>query len=190
MVFSLSLKAQEKLSSYKIDNTNYSVQINVIDSTNYKLYIDMYSLDNIHETVGIMVDTNQRNDLEDAIKKAKLKFIEWKKVAIKNSVKDFNKSMDISVSAGAYFLYGDEWRFQYDINLSFSFMVFESKGRVYYYLVMSTGKLTASDNEYMTVDGAGNLFSTTTEINSFIHSISLDVIKSYLNKPKTEDLFK
>ncbi|NBV91055.1 MAG: hypothetical protein EBR91_02665, partial [Flavobacteriia bacterium] len=89
-----------------------------------------------------------------------------------------------------YFLYGNEWNFQFLVNLKFDFKILESKGEIKYLLLVKTGELQSSSNEFMKVDGFVLVFSSSKEIDDFTSIISTEKITAFLNKPKNEDLFK
>lgn len=183
--------AQEKFTTY--DNTyggkTYEIKITSKDKDKFTLYIDAMSLDEIHDVGGIMVIEKQHQDFLNAIAEAKLKYEEWVKTAIENNVKELDKSMIIKSKVGAYFQYGD-WNFQFLVNLKFDFKILESKGELKYLLIIRTGKLQSSSNQFKKVDGFVLVFSSIKEIDEFTTAISAEKITEFINKPKKDALFK
>ena len=56
-------------------------------------------------------------------------------------------------------------------------------------LLLNSGELNASDNEYIDCDCFVIVFSGPTEIQSFLALITDEEINKHLSKPKVEDLF-
>jgi hypothetical protein len=76
------------------------------------------------------------------------------------------------------------------VNLKFDFKILESKGETRYLLLIRTGELQSSSNQFMKVDGFVLVFSSSKEIDDFIAAISTEKITEFLNKPKKDTLFK
>ncbi|NRT14698.1 hypothetical protein HNP99_001042 [Flavobacterium sp. 28A] len=184
--------AQEKFTTY--DNTygekTYEIQISSKDKEKFSLYIDAMSLDSNHSKGGITIDQKQHQDFLNAIAEAKIKYEEWVNTAKENDVKELDKTMTIKSKAGAYFLYGNKWNFQNFVNLKYDFKIIESKGEIKYLLLLKTGKLQSSSNQFMKVDGFVFVFSSTKEVDDFTNAISSEKITEFMNKPKKEALFK
>lgn len=191
-LISIKINAQEKFTTY--DNTysgkKYEIQISSKDKDKYSIYIDAMSLDKTHEKGGIKIDEKQHQDFINAIADAKIKYEEWVKTAKENDIKELSKTMTIGSKAGGYFLYGSKWNFQFLLNLKFDFKIIEIKGEVKYLLLIKTGELQSSSNQYMTVDGFVLIFTSSKEIDEFLNVISLGNVTEFLNKPKKEALFK
>ncbi len=185
-------KAQEKFTSY--DNTyggkTFEIQISSKDKEKFSLYIDAMSLDRTHEKGGITIDQKQHQDFLNAIAEAKTKYEEWVKTAKENNVKELDKTLTVKSKAGGYFLYGSKWNFQFLVNLKFDFKILESKGEIKYLLLIRTGELQSSSNQFMKVDGFVLVFSSTKEIDEFTTAISTEKITEFINKPKKDALFK
>lgn len=76
------------------------------------------------------------------------------------------------------------------VNLKFDFKILESNGEVKYLLLIRTGELQSSSNQFMKVDGFVLVFSSTKEIDEFTAAISTEKITEFVNKPKKDELFK
>ncbi len=179
---------QEKYTTY--DNLyvkqNYEVLISHKDDGKYTLYIDMMSLDNLSKSGGIMIDEKEHILFLRNLKEAKEKYIEWVNIAKENNVKDLSKSMSYKVKVGGFFKYGSKWNFQYVVNLTFDFKVVDGKNL----LIVRTGELKSSSNQYMTHDGFVFVFQNEKEIDEFINILSVERVFEFMNKPKSIDLFK
>jgi hypothetical protein len=192
LTLGINVKAQDKFISY--DNTyamkTFDIQISIKDNDKFTLYIEAMSLDNLHETGGFMVDDKKYQGFIDALNEAKSKYQEWEQTAKSNNVNELDKEMPIISKVAGFFLYGSEWHFQYIVNLSFDFKILERDGKIKYLLIVRSGKMQSSSNQFMDVDGVVLVFTSANEIQEFVDSISLNKIKEFKNKPKSEDLFK
>lgn len=188
----INTSAQDKLTSY--DNTfvkkTFDIQISFDKKGEFTLYINAYSVDALHETGGFMIDQKDYDDFISCLNQSILKYNDWVKTAKENNVTELIKTMPIKGKSSGYFLYGDEWKFDYYLNLTFDFKIIEQEDSLKYVLIVRSGEMVASDNEFMDVDGVVLLFISSEEIKEFIDLISLDKINEFKNKPKDEDLFK
>jgi len=191
MLFSINVFAQEDFSVY--DNTyagkEFKIQISYEDTSQFTLWIDAMSLDKLHNKGGIKLDYKRYDEFISAINEAKDKYIEWSNVAKENNVSELEKSMSISPKVGGYFFYGD-WNFQYIVNPSVYFKIFKKDNIIKHFLVINTGKLQSSSNQFMKVDGFVLVFSSVEEIDNFLETISRQKLNIFFNKPKAKDLFK
>lgn len=184
-------KAQEKFSSYENSYIGkfYPIQIDSKDKDKFTLWIDAMSLDATHEKGGLMISEKNYQGFTEALFEAKLKYEEWIKTAKDNNVNQLDKQMSIKSRADAYFLYGSKWNFQFDFNLIYDFKILESKGELKYLLLVKTGELQSSSNQFMKVRGVTLIFNSSKEIDTFISLISRDKIEQFISKPKKEALF-
>jgi hypothetical protein len=97
--------------------------------------------------------------------------------------------MEIVSRTNAYFSYGD-WQFDYSVSLEFNFRVIQSGNVTRRLLVIRTGELKSSTNQFMEVDGYAIVFSSPSEIDTFLDLISQGKVKEFMAKPKTEEMFK
>lgn len=191
VLIGFSSQAQENFSSYENSYIGkfYPIQIASKDKEKFTLYIDAMSLDASHEKGGIMINEKQYQGFIDVINDAKVKYEEWIKTAKENNVNQLDKQMPFKSRADAYFLYGTKWNFQFDFNLTFDFRIMENKGEIKYLLLVKTGELQSSSNQFMKVRGVTLVFTSIKEIDTFISQINKEKIDLYVNKPKKEALF-
>jgi hypothetical protein len=182
--------AQEKFTTY--DNTyegkSYNIQIHGAPDK-FTLYIDAMAMDRIHDDGGFYIDMKNYQTFINSLAEAKEKYNEWVTTAKQNNVKEVSKEMTIKSKAGGFFLYGSDWQFQFLIKPEFGFRVFEKDNEVKYLLIVRTGDMQSSSNQYMEVDGFALVFTSPDEITSFLDSISMQKIRAYFTKPKAADLF-
>lgn len=191
LCISTSVFAQTKFTTYShpYDGKDYSVQVSTDKSGSYKLWIDAMSLEGERHPGGLMLTEKQHPLFVESLGQAKAKYQEWYDLAVKNNVTDVRKQMEITTRTGAYFSYGD-WQFDYIVGLQFEFLVITSEGITKRLLIVRTGKLTSSTNQYMEVDGYAMVFTEPKEIEEFLSLTSPEKIREFLAKPKTEEIFK
>lgn len=191
MLMGLNIKAQEKFTSYYNVYTekNYEIQLN-FEEDSFWLWIDALSLDQMVTKAGFLVKKENYQGFISALKIAIIKYQEWVKVAKENNVKEFDKEMPVTSEVAGYFLYGSDWYFQFNVFLDFDFKILESNGEIKYLLIVRSGKMQSSKNEYIDIEDVVLVFSSAKETLDFLNSISLEKIETFKNKPKTEDLFK
>lgn len=192
MILGLGVNAQEKFTTY--DNTYigkpFEIDISIQENNQFNLYIYALSLDAIHETGGFLVSDKNYLGFINALTAAKSKYVEWIQTAKANNVTELDKLIPASCRLAGYFMYGNDWQFQFLVNPTFNFKIIERNGSIEYLLLVRTGELESSSNQFMDVDGFVLAFTSEKEIQTFLDSISMDKIKEFMNKPKVEDLFK
>jgi hypothetical protein len=191
VLFGFSSLAQEKFASYENSYVGkfYPIQITSKDNEKFTLYIDAFSLDATHELGGININEKNYQGFIDALNDSKVKYEEWVKTAKDNNVNQLDKQMPFKSRADAYFLYGSKWNFQFDFNLTYDFRILDVKGETKYLLLVKTGELKSSSNQFMKVRGVTLIFESSKEIDTFLSFISKDKIDQFINKPKKEALF-
>ncbi len=191
ITFSTSF-SQEKFATHNnaYDKETYKIELSIGGKKKFGLYIDAYSMDEIHKTGGFCIDHKQYQSFITALNEAKQKYEEWTKTAKKNNVRDLDKTMPIKSKVDTYFLYGRDWHYDFSVNLSFDFEIFDTEREPMYLLVISTGKLQSSSNQFMKVDGFDLVFTSEEDIEKFMDDISLQKIYDFINEPKAGELFK
>lgn len=187
--------SQEKYATY--DNTfvdkTYDISVSFKDGGEFSLWINALSLDRIIEVGGYYIKQAQLEGFLNNLNSAKAKYLEWVAVAKTNDVKELEKAMEIkSKKINSYFRYGGDWHFDFHVKPTFSFKIVhdEITDITRYLLIVRSGKLNASDNEYIDCDGFAFVFTSEEEITEFENLISYEKIESFKNKPKSDDLFK
>lgn len=162
--------AEKKVSEY---NSSYFEKTYDIESTDVKngsftYYIYCESKDDYHKTVGFSLKSSEIPNFVKNLQVIKEKFAEWTQVAKDNKVTDYDKAFDVSFkSVRCFFLYGKDWHFTSTRFKPYFKVTNESK----YLAVFNVGELTASDNQFMDVDGFMIVFQDGNEIDEFIQAI-------------------
>ena len=168
------------------DGNTYKVLISLKDDGGYRLYVNMMPIDELSESGGILITEKEHDLFLSTLNEAKVKYTEWVTTAKENNVTDLLKSMTYKVKVGGFFKYGSEWNVQLNVNLTFDFAIVDGEN----FLIVRTGKLTSSSNQFMTHDGFVFVFQNEKEIDDFVNVLSVDKVKEFMNKPKSTDLFK
>lgn len=191
-LFSVKSFSQENFSSYYSDylEETYTVKISLEEDKTFSLYIETMSLDRLYTKGGLILEQKKYPELLKSIEKAKIKYEEWVKIAKENNVESLTKPMPYSSIVGSYFLYGSQWHFQFVVNLSFDFVILENNNKIEYLLLVRTGELQSSSNQFITLEGLILVFRSVQEIDDFVSTISLEKIEEFANKPKKTEIFK
>ena len=189
MSLGVSLYSQETIGSYTMEysSAEFDVQATQPKDGEYKLYIDMYSLDPSVKMAGIVVKSSELSSFVGLLQDAKNKYIEWEKLAMDNNVTDLDKDIPTTTKprVTGFFRYGD-WKFDYSVTLRPRFLKTAEKTLV----LIHTGKLVASDNQYMDVNDVVMVFSNIGEIDALISLLDpAKVTEFYSKKTNTEDMF-
>ena len=190
-LIALSANSQQKIADYQIDYFSaMSYDIKVAEGSKnelYKVYVDIQNSDQAKNTLNLIFNDKTLKDFKAALEASKNKYVEWRQVAIDNNVEEVAKKIDVkypSVRAG--FIYGREWFFDFSVKLSPRFLVMSGK----YLLIISTDKLVASDNQFITSEGM-LVFSNAEEIDMFLSKLNEDeIVAAVQNKTSTVDLFE
>jgi len=184
-------QAQEKMDSYTNSYFGKTYNIDVSQKEKeYTVWIQAYSMDKLCKEGGLLIRYKQLPDFFNALSEAKAKYAEWVGVAKTNNVDKMEKTMSMKPTVDTYFSYGG-WKFDSNVDLQFDFKILPNDGKPKYLLIVRTNELTASDNQYMKVDGFVLTFSTEAEIESFANSIAPTKVTSFLeSKTNAKDLFK
>lgn len=179
---------QLKYESYKMSYSEkiYAIQV----AEDGEVYIDIHSLDQSTRKVGFIMKLKDIPDFISCLETSKAKFVEWKKVAIQNNVKEVKKPLDCTIETDAFFTYGD-WQFDFNVQPESIFMVMPlSNGTTKYIHVIRSGKLVSSKNDYIESDGGAIIFQSAAEFDDFIAKIRPEAIQKFLDSRPKEDIFK
>jgi hypothetical protein len=189
--FAQHLYGQETIAKYTMEfepTKEFTVQATNPINGGYKLYIELLSLDNSVKVVGFTIKDTEIPDLIAMLSEVKLKFEEWDNLAKTNNIVDLDKNIPVTVAPkmGGYFRYGD-WKFDYYVTFSPRFLKKPDKTLA----LLHTGKMIASDNQFMDVSDAVIVFSNVKEIDHLISLLDPILVNNYFTKKNsTEDLFK
>lgn len=174
---------QEKYTAYenRYYDKKYDISVFTKDSSAYELYIDMFSIDNSAKKGGIIIESSKHTSFLNTLNDAKGKYKEWVNVA-KTYKSGSNDILEYEVPVIGYFQFGG--RIQLNVNLTFDFKIVDNK----YLLVIGTGKLTSTSNEFITADGFIFVFQNENEIDDMINILSVEKVKEFMNIPKSSEL--
>jgi len=184
--------SQKPYTFYKTLHGEYEIKVSSTKNA-WALWIDMLSMDTYKDKVGIKIEPKQAEVLVEAFNVCIEKYSEWKNVAIANNVTKLQKKIKVRSTRVLGFFYSiDEWNFCYNMTPTFEFSVVkDAKEEVNYYIIMRTGEMSASDNEYLKCDGGVFAFASVQEIESFIALLDNDkIVKSINAQTDQNDLFK
>jgi hypothetical protein len=188
-VLSMTLHAQQSIGKFTMSFTDseFSVEATEPKDGEYKLYIDMFSLDKSVKAGGITVKSKDVPALIALLQDVKAKYTEWEKLAQENGVAELDKEIPTAnrPKCGGFFRYGD-WKFDYSVTLSPRF--FKTPDNTL--ALVHTGKMIASDNQYIDASDFVFAFKNAAEIDELISLLDPQkVIDFYSKKTDTEDLF-
>lgn len=190
---SLSTLAQDKITTYEMEyfsdaGTTYDISATEPDGKGeFGYYISMYSFDGRRTPVTINVKQKQLDEFIASIQEAKETYVEWDSVAVVNNVTDLDKSMKVKSPSLMCAWYGTQWWFDYSTKLSFNFKHIEGKP----VLIIRTGKLVASSNQYIDSEGGAFVFTSVEEIDAFLSALDPTLVTGHFAaKNQKQDLFE
>ena len=192
LLFPFTLFSQEPIGSYEIFDKEYKISATEPkENGDYSLYVDGYTFDATVSSGGIIVENNKIDDFINGWEQAKEKYIEWTTTAKENNVTDLNKDIKVKIpKLSGYFSYGS-WKFDWNVSPYFKYLITESKGKISYGLILYTGTMQASDNEYIDCDSFAYAFYSIEDINKFISLFDQKLVTDHFKKKNSkEDLFK
>ena len=191
MTMVLSVNAEEKVSEYTQSyfSMSFDIEASAPKNNTFTFFVNCASMENAKNDVcGFMLDSDRVNEFINNLNLIKNKFVEWTNTAKNNNVVSFSKEFDINFkSLKAYFKYGRDYHFS-KFTFKPYFMVTKDGKCV---AVFVSGKITASDNQFMDYDGICLTFTSANEFDDFIKALDTKNVlnKAYDNKVK-KDLFK
>lgn len=187
----LTIFSQETLETYEIFGKELNMQATEPDGKGYTLYLDGYALDKTVSKGGLMIKSKKIEDFKNTWEEAKLKYIEWTATAKENNVTDMRKDIKVKVpKVQGYFSYGS-WHFDFNVSPYFQYIISEGKSGASYGLALYTGKLQASDNQYIDASSFFYGFYSIEDIENFIALLDPKIVTDHFGeKTSKEDLFK
>ena len=181
---------QTNLTSYNSSyfSKKYDVMVSKPDAKGkFSYYIDCSSFEPNSKNVNLIVKNDEVESLVAFLTEIKSIYIKWKQTAVDNKISDLNKPVDSKkITLGIGFYYGS-WHFDFSANISARFKIINEK----YLMLVESGKLIASDNQYITNKGMVIAFSNEKEFDDFINVFDKSLVENFLNnKSSKESLFK
>lgn len=181
--------SQEQYKEYTNSYLGKTYDIEIGDKGD--LYIGAYSMDKISSLCGLVLMKDKIEDFSNSLVEAKGKYVEWVQTAKDNNVTELTKDISIkSPKISSYFKYGDI-HFDFSVTPSFEFKITNTNGEVRYLLLVRSGKLQSSSNQFTDSDGWIIVYTSEEEISTFIDNISIEGVEKHLQQStEKEDLFK
>jgi len=192
LLFPLILLSQEPIGSFEVFAQEFEISATEPkDNGDYSLYVNGYTFDATVSTGGIIVEKKQIDSFINAWNQAKEKYIEWTTTAKENNVTDFTKDINVTLpKLSGYFSYGS-WKFDWSLSPYFKYIITEYEGEASYGLILYTGSMEASDNQYIDCDSFAYAFYSLEEINFFLSLFDQKLVTDYFGKKNSkENLFK
>ena len=183
------LLAQSSVGKFSMEFASSEFNIDATEPKDgeYKLYVDMFSLDRSVKTGGITLKSKDIPTLIAMLEEVKSKYSEWKALAIENNVTELNKEIPITnkLKCGGFFQYGG-WKFDYSVTLKPRFLITPESTLA----LIHTGKMVASDNQYMDASDFVFAFKSVEEIDELIKVLQPQIVFDfYSSKNSTETIF-
>lgn len=194
VLIAVTAKGQKQFTTYQntITKELYNIQLSFDKKGNFSIWFDAYSSDKLIKKVGFYVKEKEYPLFIDNLLAAKSKYIEWVATANENNVTELKKEMAINTQpVTGYFYFGSDWHFIYNIKPTYNFSISEMNNEIEYLLLIRSGKLIASDNQYMDCNSFYLIFNSAEEISRLVEAISLSNIEKFKNNTgEKDDLFK
>lgn len=185
--------SQDKIAEFEMSYTSKSYEIQIgKKGKGFSLFIDAIGLDALYDEGGFNYNEKQITNFIANLEYAKKKYIEWKSVAIENNVTEIDKKIDVPEknSFDGYFRGGSNWHFDSFVSPRFKFKAITVNGELGYYLLILSGELKSTSNQFAKADGFALVFANVEEIDDFLSKIKIDDLKAFLNKKeKNNELF-
>lgn len=188
----INLSAQEKISTYEMSLSEKAPflisAVQPDDKGEFTYYINLWSLDASVKQGGLILKSSEYEEFKEMMLQCLAKLDEWDSVANSNNIVELRKDIPITIAPDAkgFFQYGSGWKFDHSISLTPEF--YKKSG--YAGVLIHTGKVVASDNQYMDCKDLV-IALTEKELRSFLEATSPDlVISHFKDKAKQDDLFK
>jgi len=189
LTLSLGLFAQSSVGKFSMEFASAEFNIDATEPKDgeYKLYVDMHSLDPSVKTGGITIKSKDVPTMITMLEEVKAKYSEWKSLAIQNKVTELDKEIPITnkPKCGGFFKYGD-WKFDFSVTLKARFLITPEITVA----LIHTGKMIASDNQYMDASDFVFAFKSIEEIDELIKVLQPQIVfDKYSSKNSTETIF-
>lgn len=189
MLFTYAANSQVEYTTYDAANKAYQIDLSYKDTIDYIPWIILRSSDD--HNGGFSLKRNQIQPFLDALFEAQMKYEEWTEVAIKNNV-EFLQHKDMKIKAplvDAFYAYDGEWKFKFNIPLTFQYVITKQGDEVLHLLYISTGVLQTND-ALIQVGALYQYFRSPEQMEQLSFKLSNKEIVEFIKSPKNEDLFK
>lgn len=192
LVCCMPLSSQELITTFYGDYLQkaYRVEATKPDAKGrFDLYVEMISLDALSDQCYMVIHRHSLNKCRAVLMAVAEKYIEWSTIAIKNNTEEVTKQIEVKIPNFVFstaFKYGD-WHRDITKKPRFVFKFEHNTAQ----LIISTGKITAHGNQFISSDGGAIVLSSLAEITDFIDCFEEKlVLDHYDEKKATEDLFQ
>lgn len=155
----------------------------------YDLHIEMQSLDELSKEIYLDIQYRTISKWIETLQEVKDTYVKWRETAITNEVTKASKTIKecgtLSYLCFPVFKYGD-WHKVMAHPILFVFQVSSDDIN----LIIATGRVTASKNQFISSDGGVIILSSEQEIDDFIACFDDEWVRAYYDAKKdTDDLF-
>lgn len=182
-----NLFSEEKIGSYAMsyfDGRSFEIQASEPKNNKFYLYIQVGG-EHKSDKVMLSIESKDLLAFKDALIQIRDKFLEWKKTAIENNVKDITKDFPITFPRVNIAWYGSKWWFAFNQRIKPTFFVFKDGTCA---MVVYT-KAESSTNEYIDQEVYWVL-QEESEFNDIIRFLDENVIIEHFKaKSSQTDLF-
>lgn len=192
LLLAVAFSAQTQVATYQAsywpDRAEYKIEVSDKNGEIDRVWIDTRTLDRVSTQAYLLIDAKKMPDFISFLQFSKTKYDEWSQTAKANNVTELNKVIEHEkrFNTGAAFKYG-KWQFDNSNNITSKFLIIEGKKL----LVISTGELQSTSNQFMKNDGIVLIFSESAEIQDFINKLDLaKLTEAIKTKDQKQDLFK
>lgn len=148
--------------------------------TNTDLYIYLHSFEDINETGGLIISSNDYNAFMSGFKYAKEKYIEWREVAENNNIESYVKVVKMGkVVVSGFFDEYEKRKKDSNVSLTFIFQVIKINDEINYLYRIETSRLENNYNNIDTHRGFLLAFNSLEQIDEFSEIISKEGINNY-----------
>tara|TARA_B110000114_G_C14835683_1_gene294510 strand:- start:114 stop:635 length:522 start_codon:yes stop_codon:yes gene_type:complete len=165
----------------------YEIQATKPTGDNFNYYLSMQSLDGSVKKGGLKISSDNYVDFKEFLVQCKIKLNEWDSTAVANNIDELVKLIPVTYKPrlAGYFRYSD-WHFDKSVKLTPKFYRTVGKSS----LLITTGELTASDNEYIDCENLVFAF-TSEEIDNLLEGLKPEnIIKHFTAQDSKDELFK
>lgn len=181
--------AQQKVAEYQSVYFEKTYDINALkdksDDENFTYYAEVPSSED--KKVMMILESKNMPQFVDYMTFVKGIYAKWNQTAKVNNVTELEKDIEAKpLHCESGFMYG-EWNFDFDVYLEPRVKIVRGK----MLLIVQSGELQSSSNQFMKHKGFNLVFSSPEEVDTFITKFDVKKVQTmFAQKSKTADLFK